>query len=471
MRLRVMAAAAAVLTLGCGDALSTDVSVVARAGGFELGVGRLAEVIAAGKDLALRRDVVEGIAEMWIDYTLFAQSLVAGNTMLDSATVVVAKWADVQQELASAYHDMLIGDAAELDSAAVDSAYDAGEYRFIKQIFLATEPDLAEDFRQMKRQVVQRAWDGLGQGGPWSVVAPEVNSAVDGDAEGSLGVVARGEMMPALENEAYALQPGGVSIVIQTELGFHILYRPPLAEVRAAFAEGLTDQLQRRFDAEYLARLPATWNIKVRASAVPAVREVATDPIRAKRSGKVIGTFRGGEFTVADFARWIQGMPIGIRRQLSGASDDQIRAMVETLIRNDVLLREAREQGITLPPDALAKMTDQLARELSLLGAAMGLHRDTLAWLGESNDEIRRRMIEVKVVDYIEGLSQERGRLQLVPPFLADELRSRTSWEVVPAGVERVLERARALRAAYPTQPPDSAPAPAARPDSTAGGP
>ena len=80
--------------------------------------------------------------------------------------------------------------------------------------------------------------------------------------------------------------------------------------------------------------------------------------------------------------------------------------------------------------------------------------------------DVRFNVVRLRVIDYLQRLSQNRGRLQLVPPFLADELQERFQWEVVPAGVEQVLARARALRAALdsatvpaPVAPPQTLPA------------
>jgi hypothetical protein len=98
-----------VLVSGCGGAFTSRVDSVARAGEYELGVQRLAEIIAAGKELPVRRDVVNGIAVLWVDYTTFADRLLAGDSLLDSAHVAAAMWAELEQEVASQFHDRLIG--------------------------------------------------------------------------------------------------------------------------------------------------------------------------------------------------------------------------------------------------------------------------------------------------------------------------------------------------------------------------
>ena len=54
------------------DAFSAHADVVARAAGQELTVTRLAELIAPQKTVPLRREVVDRIADLWVDYQLLA---------------------------------------------------------------------------------------------------------------------------------------------------------------------------------------------------------------------------------------------------------------------------------------------------------------------------------------------------------------------------------------------------------------
>ena len=62
-----------VVAFACREAFTTDVAVVARAGDSELTVDRLSEVFAQGKALAMQRNVIERVARLWVDYSLFAQ--------------------------------------------------------------------------------------------------------------------------------------------------------------------------------------------------------------------------------------------------------------------------------------------------------------------------------------------------------------------------------------------------------------
>lgn len=439
---------------GCGDALTSRVEVAARANGYELGVERLAELIATGKNLPIRRDVAEGIAVLWVDYTLFADGMLAGQTFIDSAHVVAAMWAEIQQEYADLYHRRLMGDRIDMDSAAVDSVYAAGNYRFIKHILFRIEPNTPADIRAGKRRLANETHRRLGLGLiTWAEAAQLNEDPGSVDLEGALGVIEHGETTAEFENAAWELQPGGISPVVESPYGYHIITRPPLDEVREEFRAGVQRRTEDTFDEEFLAELPERWDFDVRSGIAPAVREVGMDPMRAKHSGKVLGTYRGGRFRVSDLARWLQGMPVQVRQQLTNASEAQITQLVTGLMRNQVLVEEARAEGLEISPAFMAEITEQLRRQLALVSALLGFPLDTLPALQGLPEEARRDSVRVRVYEYMLAIAQEKKRLQAVPPFLADAIRDESDWELVPAGIERVLGRARELRAALDTLP------------------
>jgi hypothetical protein len=446
--------------LGCGDALTSRVDVAAHVGSHELGVDRLAEVLASGKSLPLRRDVAEGIAVIWVDYTIFADRLLEGDSLTDSTYVDAAMWAEIQQELADRYHEHLVRDRVQLDSAQVDSAYAAGQYRLIRHVLFGVAPTASPDVRNAKRRLAEDTHAKLARGTmAWSGAVALSEDPTSRDRNGSLGVIAHGETNVALENVAYALAPGELSGVTETSAGFHILVRPTLHEAHAEFQEGLDIRREQEFDETYLAELPTRWDVSVRDGIAPAVRQLGQDPMRAKESGKVLGTYRGGRFRVSDLARWLQAMPIQVRQQLSQASDSQITQMVSNLMNNEVLLREAREAGVEVTSGFRDEMAEQLRRELALTGALIGFPSDSLAVFRALPEEERRALVEVRVLAYLDAVAQARKRWQAVPPFLADALRDEAKWRVVPAGIERVLARARAIRLALEEQQQQEQPA------------
>ena len=129
----------------------------------------------------------------------------------------------------------------------------------------------------------------------------------------------------------------------------YMLRRPPLKEVRGDFKAGVEDRLVARLDTTFLDGLEGRWEIKVRSGAGAAIRAAATDPVRAERSSTVLATYKGGKFRVSDFMPWFYSMSLQQQNQLSSVTDDaRLDEYLKTLVRNEVLLREANDQNV--PP-------------------------------------------------------------------------------------------------------------------------
>lgn len=459
-------AAGLVALTGCGDALTPGADVAARAGAYELSVDRLAELLATGKGLPLEIEVAEGVASLWADYTVFADRLLAGDSLTDSGYVAAAMWAEIQQELADRYHQRLVTEKLALDSAGVDSIYAAGELRWIRHVLLAVSPNAAPDVREGQRRRAEDALGKLRSGAmTWAEAAALSETSASRDSLGSMGLIARGETLAPFEHTAFALAPDSISPVVETSEGFHILWRPPLADVRDGFASEVELRRELEFDDAFLAALPERWDIEVRRGVGPAVREIGADALRAKRSGKVLGSYRGGRFRVSDLARWLQAMPLSVRQQMRTASDSQVVMLVTSLMRNEALIREARDSGVTITPEFHEEMTDQLRRQLALVGALLGLPFDTLQALRSLPVEARRDTVTVRVFAYLGAVAQNSKRLQAVPPFLADTLRAESDWEIDAAGIERALVRARQIRLDMTAKAPATDAAPPPPPD------
>jgi hypothetical protein len=465
---RVVAVAVTVLSVGCGDAFTSKVAVVARVGPYKLGVERLAEVMATTKGLPLQLPAAEGVAQLWVDYTILADRLVAGDSLFDSAYVAAGMWAEIQQEIADRYHSRLVAHQATLDSAQIDSLYAGNTYRFIQRILFATLSNASEFARQAARARAQSTRAMLSKGTlTWSRAVGANQDTTEGDSEGTLGVIVHGEQAPPLENAAFALAPGEISPVIQTAEGYHILRRPPLAEIRDKFRTELQLRMEADFDNAFLGELPARWDLNVRHGIGPAVRQLGQDALRAKHSSKVLGTFRGGRFLMSDLARWLQAMPVPVRQQLAAASDSQVTMLVSSLMRNEVLLREARDSGAAISPEFQAEMADQLRRQVALVAGLLGFPLDTLPALRGLPAAARQTLVQTRVLAYLDAIAREQKRLQTVPPFLADTLRADADWALVPAGVEQALDRARHLREALDSMPAPRPPPAAAPPDTS----
>jgi len=245
-----------------------------------------------------------------------------------------------------------------------------------------------------------------------------------------------------------------------------VIRRPPLKDARADFKAGVEDRLVARLDTTFLSGLEQRWEITVRAGAGAALRAAAADPIRAERSGTVLATYKGGKFRVSDFMPWFYAMGLQQQNQLSTITDDsRIADYLKTLVRNEVLLKEANDQNVRLTARDVSDLKEQLSRDLSLLSIALRI--DPASVRDSARDASKRADLVARRVDqYLDDIANDRQRFMVVPQLLSVRLRAQGKWEVVSAGVDRALQRAIQLRASADSvtntvRPPASTPSPA----------
>jgi hypothetical protein len=441
----------AVSLAGCSnfrDAFSAHADVVARAAGQELTVTRLAELLAPQKTVPLRRDVVDRIADLWVDYQLLAQAIATGDSLTDTATVMEASWPAVMQRLADQLHDQVIVQKARLTSAQVDSAYNLGSERWIEHFLVAVRQDTTDAVKAAKRRIAEGVLAQLRGGAPFARLATEKSddrgTAANG---GSLGLVGRGVLVKAFEDAAWALQPGQMSGLVETPFGYHIIRRPLLADIRDSFQLRLHDLDVARRDSVFLDSLATKTGIKVRGAAPAIVRAAITDSRAAKRSSRVLATYQGGELTSSRFARWVQAFPPQTRQMVIQADDSTLKEFVRSIARNEVLLGMVSARKLQLSAAARDTIIRKFRADFLLLVAAVGVAPESLALdtMARSN---RPGAAARRVDSYFVGItaSPPLRTFYEVPPFLADLLREKYPWNVSTAGVDRALERAKELR-------------------------
>ena len=296
---RIAVVSALVLVAGCSlrDAFTGHESVVARAGGQELTAERIASVIAPAKTVPLRREVVDRIAELWVDYQLLGQAVAAGDSLLDSATVAAASWPFVTQSLVNELHDSMVS-GVKATPAQVDSAFNGGDLRYLSHILVAVRQDTTDAVKTAKRHQAEQYLAQVRRGADFAQLAGRVSEDPGSKGRGgSLGLVPRGVMMKSFEDAAFGLRPGQISDLVQTAYGYHIIWRPELAQVRDRFAAGLDTLFAERYDSLFLDSLANKTNIKVRGSAPAIVRAAAQNLRAAKGRSRTLATYHGGRLT------------------------------------------------------------------------------------------------------------------------------------------------------------------------------
>jgi len=458
---------------GCSslrDALSAHQDVVARAAGQELTVSQLAQLVAPVKQLPLRREVMQRLADDWVDYQLLARAVAGGDSLLDSATVIAVNWPAVMQRVADRYHDAVIGSRAELTPHQVDSAYNAGDVRWLDHILVRVSPDTTPELKSAKLHQLQGYLAQLRHGADFARLASQ-KSDDPGSAKagGSLGLVARGTMIKAFEDAAWGLRPGQLSDPVQTPWGYHIIWRPTLEQVRDSFAAGVKNTLVARLDSLYADSVNRSADIKVNGSAPAAARAAAQNLRAYQTSGRVLATYRGGSLTMREFVRWLEAFPPQTRVAVSQAPDSSLSQFMQTVVRNEILIDAAKARGVGLTAADRDTIRTFYRLDLDTMEARLGvapesLNADTAAQRSRTDAAAHRA--ERYFADLVSAPTAHP--FFELPSFLSDLLRSRYPSDVSAAGVDRALEKATELRG--PTTPrgvpgvPQMTPAPGGPP-------
>lgn len=425
----------AVVVSACGGP-----DVVARAGPHDLTVERYAQFVADWQDLPLDTEILERWAHRWVEWALLADRIAEGDSLNDSTLVLATMWPRVFREVTERYRDSLMVRRRVADSAAVDSAFAAGTLRIIDQILIA--PRSPEDRARARRDAEQmRA--ALARGASWAAANRRNDDAASRVNGGRLGVVRPGQLFQPLDSVAFGLAPGEISDVVASRFGFHVLRRPPLPEVRGEFAEAAREALIARFDSLYALELKERWNIRLRSDAVALGREALRRPAALIADDRVLGTFRGGEFTMSEFLRWLRISTPFEHMDLMEGDEATWTAALEELMVREAMFREARAEGFDITPDVFTELAFRVRRDVGLVRDNLRLDQ-TLRQA--ARPEERRAAVNSILDDYLADLAQQRRPAFYVPTFLSDELRSRARWRVFPAALPAVIERAQELR-------------------------
>jgi parvulin-like peptidyl-prolyl isomerase len=104
---------------------------------------------------------------------------------------------------------------------------------------LAADDEAAREAAQDRIAAIQKE---LQDGADFVTLATERSDAPSAPKGGDLGYFGRGQMVPPFEDAAFALQPGEISAVVETQFGFHIIR---LEERREAEAVPVAEAAER----------------------------------------------------------------------------------------------------------------------------------------------------------------------------------------------------------------------------------
>lgn len=90
-------------------------------------------------------------------------------------------------------------------------------------ILIGTDSETSADDRKKAREKAEKLRKELDGGADFAAVAKENSTCPSGQQGGDLGFFSKGQMVPAFEAVAFAIKPGVVSDVVETQFGYHII--------------------------------------------------------------------------------------------------------------------------------------------------------------------------------------------------------------------------------------------------------
>jgi hypothetical protein len=228
---------------------------------------------------------------------------------------------------------------------------------------------------------------------------------------------------------------------VETPYGYHILKRPGADAVRQKLLDYLESTVTMQLDSLYRDSLATSKKLELTGSAVPLMRAAIQDPEANRKSGKAVATYQGGNFTVADFLRWVFALPPQYVSQLQQADEEQLKEIARVFAQNAILLTQADSAGISLTSTEWAGLVYEHRAEVDSLRNSLGLGSE-ISDSGTSLGE-RSRLAALRLDTYFSDL--------------VSFLRRQGNFRVNEAGLARAVELSEAKQRADSTLGADSA--------------
>lgn len=450
---------------GCGDA-GPGAETVARAAGHELTVDETADLLARQTQLPDQADVVEAVANLWIDYTLFALAALEDSTFQQIDLIPLVR-EEIDQLLVARLRDRVIEvdttfTEEQLRQIYVEQA--AGAEARARHILLSLDPGADAASADSVFEVARGLRERILAGEDFAALAAEYSQDPGTAGQGGdLGAFQRGQMVPAFDSVAFTQPLGEISDPVRTGFGVHILRvdertQIPFEEARSQFEAQLKLGIVSSAEEAYLTRVMGRAEMEPVEGAAEIVRQLAERPSQqlTRRAGaRPLFQFEGGELTTADFHRFLSDQGPPFRGQVRDATNDQLISLLGNLTQSKVLVSEAEQAGISLPDseqDSLLAVArtrfTRAARDLELTTAA------------PEDGEVTRDVIDQRVGDVMRRILDGDAN---VPPIghLSYVLRDVYRADVYTNTFSPVLERTSEFRVirgrSRPIEPPDSA--------------
>jgi len=442
------------VTAACGDRSGPRLSSadLAAAGDLRFSIEDAARMLAPVETLPADPEVVRALAEFWTDYTLLAL-LVNREGDLENLDLSSILEPQESQSMVLQLRDLVIDDDIEISDADLESVFETerpGEEVRARHILLLFPPDAT----QAQRDSIQALAEDLRQravgGADFAALATEW-SEDPGSAQrgGDLDYFPRGIMVAPFEEAAFSTPPGEISDLVESQFGLHIIRvedrrSPSLDEIRDELRASLRQERVMQAESIFVADIEEAANLRPQEGAAAIMREVAEGsgtPLSGRAASRALVRYQGGTFTAGDFEDFLATQPPNLRMQIATAADPDLEGLLDNLVRSELLVAEARRQGIEPDQEESRTVSEGIRAQYRQFAESIGI-----ANLERGEGETLNRAVDRKIREVLEQVI--RGETDVFPlQGLALPLRARYGATISDEGVERTAARIEALRA------------------------
>ncbi len=441
------------------QALGAHKNVVARAAGHDLTVDETASLLEQNARLPNQPQVVDALANLWVDYTLLASAAAKDSTLKSINLDALVKPA-VEQEMVFKLRDRVIHFDTAVTEADLQKLYTeqgAGTQVRARHILFQVPSNATPAQRDsiMKLAASVRA-QLVANGGKNFAEMAQKYSQDPGSAKqgGELGFFTKEQMVAPFSAAAFKLSPGQISDVVETPFGLHIIQveerkQPPFDSVKVQFRQAVVGQRVQEAEQQYISRLTDTLNIQVANGAYDVVRDIAKKQdlrLSGRAGDRALVTYKGGSVTASDLVEVLRSVQPQQRAQFGTATDDQLKNVLTGLARNKVLIAEAKRLGLSPTQQQQDSMANVARTQLKGVLQATGLI-GIKPQSGESESQAIDRKVNALLTAVVKG---EQNVIPLGP--LGYSLREQYDGQTYEQSYPTVVAKVQTARPATPPQ-------------------
>jgi parvulin-like peptidyl-prolyl isomerase len=438
-----------------GQAMTSHQDVLARAAGHELSIEKAAGLFSLNPRIPPQPDVVNAIANLWIDYTLLATA-VAKDSTLNSVNLDAIIQPYIDQEIVWKLRDKVIHVDTALSDAQLQQLLEksgTGLQVKARHILLRLPADATPAQRDSVMKLAADLKKRAVGGEDFASLAKKYSQEPGADKSGGdLGFFGKGQMVAPFEEAAFKLQPGQISDPVETPFGIHIIKvedrkMQSFDQLKGQFREQVKGQMVQEAEANYVKSLTDTMKLEVQPGAFETVKELAKKTsldIGRRASHRELVKYKGGELDAGEYVHFLRGLTPQQRQMITTQSDENLKQLVEGLARNEILIKEGQRLGIVVPKQQTDSVRTEVRKQLRNAVAEAQL-TNIKPQQGESMDQA----IERHVMALLEGnIKGDKAVIPLGP--ISYSLRDSYGGQIFEQGVTATVQKAESLRAQNP---------------------